>query len=83
MRMKQYDELRFPRQSEQYVERYQFFRRKKGEEAYLYVGELVNPITADSHLTFRCLNEEQSEYDYQIKLIFVSTSKVGSHYVLY
>lgn len=83
MKMKQYDELRFPKQSEQYVERYQFFRRKKGEESYLYVGELVNPITSDSHLTFRCLNEDQSEYDYQIKLIFVSTSKVGSHYVLY
>lgn len=82
-RMKSYDVLTFPRQSEQYVERYQFFRRKKGDEAFLFVGEMINPITQETHLTYRCAKEGSEDYEYQIKLIFTSTHKVGSHYVLY
>lgn len=81
--MKSYDVLTFPRQSEQYVERYQFFRRKKGDEAFLFVGEMINPITQETHLTYRCAKEGSEDYEYQIKLIFTSTHKVGSHYVLY
>ena len=81
--MKHYDELRFARQSEQYVEGYQFFRRKKGEKTFMFVGELKNSPTKETHLVYRCSNEEQEEYEYQIKMMFVSTHKVGSHYVLY
>ena len=69
--MKHYDELRFARQSEQYVEGYQFFRRKKGEKTFIFVGELKNTPTKEKYLVYRCLNEEQEEYEYQIKMMFV------------